>query len=1094
MNAGRWPRVRSRHRNSHYQIIAAATAIISGLCGHLAIASDGLDRGVAFDIPAETLSKALVDFGHQARVQIMLSANTADGQTSKQLKGTLRASTALETLLRGTGLAYDAKDNTVIVGPVAAPAVADKNSFRLAEAASSRYSAAATNPDTPIGSQDIGSVKGPGNEQSESQTEDNRHTPEVLIRGSRVTNVDVKRTEDDVQPYYIFDSKQIEQSGATNAEDFLKQYLTMNTTILSNSQNLSSARGTNSAINLRGLGTNETLILIDGRRSAGVSAYGNADQPDINGIPLSAIERIDVLPSSASAIYGGAAVGGVVNIILKKNFQGGQVDAIYDNTTSASAPIRTISATYGLSLEGGKTQLMLSGGYSDARVLREQDRLRLITSAIGTIFRNSPAFFYSPSNPFPGATTNIATVDGSNLSLKNGQPLGSPITYVSAGAAPNSSLSSTLLANAGAYNLNLAPGTGPYGLQSAIGTVPTTKSFMITARREMTSFLDVFSDFSTRSNASLTEFNPIGTGGPYTIPASAPTSPFQQDVLVTFPTSLSVPFTTDTVTQSMTVGFVARLPADWTSELDYTWSRSSFEYAQYTSDDAALGADLAAGIVNPFADTIAHPLKLAAYLAPYTYSGRSSLNDVGFRDSGPIGSLPWGNPNVTIGLEHRREVLHPGDLNVDYPLTPANTLQQKFFGQSQSTDSVYVEAQVPLVAEKNAIPGIRSLDVQLAGRSERYTVNAGTPYEYISPAYYQASNPTQGLHTKIEYTSTNPTIGLKYRPIQDLTFRVSYARAFLPPTAQQLLPNPTLSSYGGYLITDPQNGQTYGVHEIAGGNPNLKPQIAKDWDFGLILEPQALLTGLRMDLEYYRITQPDYITQPQPQQVVSNRAYASRVTRDPATGLITVVNVSYLNAEEYRTSGWDLTMDYRKSTDFGTFNLHGLGTLVEHDQRQYTIGGRFADYVGFPGEGGEARIKANATFSWEYRRWTLGWTTTYFGSYLQVYGSPGSPYAIQSGQPYTFYTDAQGGYKIPSQVYHDIFVSYVFDKTAHASESTLAGKALSGLAIQFRVKNVFNTLPPFDAYYGPASGGGNFYSPYGDPRLRDYRISVSKSF
>src|SRR5262249_35481842 len=96
--------------------------------------------------------------------------------------------------------------------------------------------------------------------------------PEILVKGSRILNVDVKRTEDDEQPYYIFDSQVIGESGATNVEDFLKQRLTMNTTIQSNSQNPASIFGSSSTVNLRGLGANETLILIDGRRLAGITA------------------------------------------------------------------------------------------------------------------------------------------------------------------------------------------------------------------------------------------------------------------------------------------------------------------------------------------------------------------------------------------------------------------------------------------------------------------------------------------------------------------------------------------------------------------------------------------------------------------------------------------------------------------------------------------------------------------------------------------------------------------------------------------------------------------------------------------------------
>jgi hypothetical protein len=204
------------------------------------------------------------------------------------------------------------------------------------------------------------------------------------------------------------------------------------------------------------------------------------------------------------------------------------------------------------------------------------------------------------------------------------------------------------------------------------------------------------------------------------------------------------------------------------------------------------------------------------------------------------------------------------------------------------------------------------------------------------------------------------------------------------------------------------------------------------------------------------------------------------VTRDPTSGLITLVDASYLNAIEYKTNGWDLTIDYRKPTDFGTFDLHAVGTVIEHDQRQYTTGGPFPEYVGFPGEGGEGKTKANATLSWEYRQWTLGWTTTYFGSYLQAYGSPGSPYALQNG-PYTGITDAQGGFTIPSQMYHAIFGSYGFGKTPV--------RLLSNVTIQFGIKNLFNTLPPFDAFYNPY-----YYSPYGDPRLRDYWVSVRKGF
>jgi len=721
---------------------------------------------------------------------------------------------------------------------------------------------------------------------------------------------------------------------------------------------------------------------------------------------------------------------------------------------------------------------MLTGHYSDGKVLLTQDRIGLVERGYSTILKNDPGFFTFGCScaPILGATPNIGSDDGAtNLTLKS---TGASLNSLIATVAPGASTATPFSVIPGQWNYTLAPTAEQNGLLSAMGSVPRVKSFMATVRREFTPTVELFTEFSTQGNIGVSIYDPVDTNYGVFVPSSSPANPFNQSVDVSFPNTVVAPYLTDSVTQSVTVGLLARLPGDWKSELDYTWSRNSFEFAYDDYDGTAFRSDLAAGTLNPFADTLAHPLNLAPYLVPGTYSGRSTLNDLGLRASGPVGSFPSGRPSLTIGLEHRKEGSDDSNFDLVFPLTPANNYQVRYFGQSQSTDSVYAEAQLPLVTAKNAVRLIRSLDLQLAGRSERYTVDAGTPFVFLDPAD-QPNSPPQGVHKTIKYTSTNPTIGLKYKPVEDLIFRISYAKAFLPPTFSQLLPNP-IPSTDTVNITDPQNGQTYGVYEISGGNPNLQPQTAKDWDLGVIWEPrEELLKGLRMDLEYYKITQPDYITQPAPQQVVGNPAYASRVTRDPTSGRITVVDVSYLNATQFKTNGWDLTIDYRKPTTFGTFDLYALGTVIEHDQRQYTIGGPSLDYVGFPSEGGEGKTKANLTLSWEYRQWTLGWTTISYGNYLQ-FGSPGGPRALQRGA-YTHFTDAQGGFTIPSQTYHAIFGSYGFGKTPVG--------LLSNLTIQFGIKNLFNTLPPFDAYYRPY-----YYSPYGDPRLRSYRISLKKAF
>jgi hypothetical protein len=253
----------------------------------------------------------------------------------------------------------------------------------------------------------------------------------------------------------------------------------------------------------------------------------------------------------------------------------------------------------------------------------------------------------------------------------------------------------------------------------------------------------------------------------------------------------------------------------------------------------------------------------------------------------------------------------------------------------------------------------------------------------------------------------------------------------------------------------------------------------------LIWQPSAdLLQGLRANIEYYRISQPNYIISATAQQLVSHPEFASRVTRDPATGLITTVDTSPLNAAKYKTSGWDLKVDYRNPTQWGELGVRVVGTYVESDLRQHTINSPFVEYAGFPNDGGQARLKANASFTWDYRNWTVSWTSTYYPSYWQT-GSPNSPFTRQSGGTSTV-PIAQGSDTIPSQIYHDLSVGFTFHDASISNASLTS--LLENVSIQVGLKNVLNKAPPFDAnniYY---------YSRFGDPRLRTFRITLSKAF
>jgi outer membrane receptor protein involved in Fe transport len=1121
-------------------------------------------KPIKFDIPAQPAADALIVFSKQAGVDVLYSHKDLSGVRSQPVAGEHEPEAALAVLLKGTGFEATRDDSGKFVvtrekpraAPVVTGTVVNEDTGKPVAGARVRVVDSAVSAftdrsgrfrleDMPAGAQSVviladdyaptrvtdvnaraGAVVTVGEvilkprkegvtkleEYVVSAQKDVVELESLEVGASKIKpftdrNVDIPRGIDDAQPYYVFSSRSIEQSGATNVEDFLQKHLTMNTNPRPNSYlygSFAAGTGVFSTVNLRGLGNTQTLILINGRRAARVSINGTLGQTDLNGVPLSAIDRIEVLPASAGAIYGGSAVGGVLNVILKKDYQGGEVRFTYDTPWDTDAPLRTTDATYGFALEGGKTHVMITGHYADGKPLLNRDRVGLMQRGISTILKNDSANLYDPSFPFSGATPNIASTDytnggtdgpfgpgsyGDNLVLKNGTPLNSTITFVPAGTAAGSgALGSALVANAGKYNLTLPSGIGLNGLDTQVGTVPRTKSLLVSIRRDMARNLEAFTEFSTSSSIASFKINPFGNFAfNNVVPASAPSNPFQQDVVVDIPSNFSANQSGKSVTQTLSTGLRAKLPADWNAEFDFTWSQSFFNSYNYYPDGNAIQADLNSGALNPFVDTLAYPLALGKYLAPNFSANRSTLNGLAVRASGPLLSLPWGRPTLTVSLEHRKEGTGNGANSVIYPISLDQTSMTTYFGQTQSTNSVYAETWVPIVTAKNALPLLRSLDLQLAVRSEAYSASAVTPsfINYINdPARTARSNGTQGLHSKTSYISTNPLLAVRYSPARDLILRASYSTAFLPPTNSQLLLNPTVST-STTNIFDPTAGRSYRVFTTSGGNPSLTPEKDHDIDVGAIYEPkEGVLRGVRLELDYFNLQKRNVIGSLTAVQIAANQSlYPNRVTRSPATGLITQIDTSLLNLNKVQNVGYSATVAIRRETPWGTFDLSAMGTIMEHYRLQRNAFTPLLEYVGSPANNGPIKSKGNGTLTWEFHRLTLGWTTEFYGSYKQ-FGAAGDPTA--SG--YTPVVSAQGGERISSSVIHSLFASWAFPRAQPGAAGLAPRRLLSGMELSIGIKNVFNTLPPFDAFYAP------YYILNGDPRMRDVWVSVKKTF
>jgi iron complex outermembrane receptor protein len=1034
----------------------------------------------AFNVIAADPASAIHSFGVQAGIQILASADDLRGKKLNPVTGKISTEQALNDLLAGTGLDHR------YVGDRAIALVAESTATGSEQNQASQ--GAKDNADNakkvPLGQIRVAQVdQGKASSDSSAKKEDEEQAskkkpvqleemrvtlPEVLVIGSKSLNMDIQRTPDDVQPYVVFDRAAIENSGATNIEDFLKQRLTMNSVGTTNGQG-ASGNGNMSEIDLYGLGANQTLILIDGHRAASpVTTTGTTNtpfQPDLNGIPLAAVERIEVLPTTASGIYGGGATGGVVNVILRRDYTGAELALTYGNTFDAAAATRRVDLNSGFSFEGGRTNVLFAASWSKADTLQLQNR-DFAEKGRAAILANNPGFFFNAPTPPLGATTNIRSADGSPLF----GPGTSNITFVPVGYAGGGGLA-PLQANAGHYNLDLAntAQTGG-GEKFNLLNSPTVESLTTTIRRQFTPNLEVFLDLMAANNTShiLTS---VGFGGIYFIPASAANNPFGQGILVAVPLpAADSSLTVANHDRRVVGGFTVKLAKDWSAEADYTWDQVRFSSYESTLGLFGAAAAVGSGSVDVLRDVNAFPVDFSQFLLPPTNTStiKSTLKDTTLRVAGPIGSLPGGAPTLSTLVEHRDEKF--GEALVFFP--PFGTGQ--YPDRSQTVDSAYVELRVPLASPQNNVSGIRELELQVAGRYVSYHVDGATRFIIVGSG-------TPVARTSEKLSSTNPTVGLRYRPVADLTLRASYGTGFLPPSVSQLTTSPPGSAGG---IFDPRRGNEMVFPQaVSGGNNGLRPEESTSWSAGAIITPK-FAPRLRASLDYTRIKKKDNITGLGFQQVVDNEnLFPSRVVRGPVApgdpfgvGPITFIDATAVNISRAEVEAYDVSIDYHgETTRLGSFDPYFLATWQTHYKTQLIPNAPVVESVGIDSDFGNPirlKFKANAGLTWKYRHWALGWTARYFNSY--VVADPSQSFNVDIFRN-------QGSLRVPSQTYHDLFVSYRFGQGG--------AQMLTGLEVKLGIRNVFHTEPPFDANQPPV-----YYSPFGDPRISSYSLSVKKSF
>lgn len=738
---------------------AAALAIMA------AAPSVVMAQTTEFNIPAGPLKGALDSWSRTTSRELLYREDQVAGARSNGARGMMTPEAALSSVLHGTSftLRFDQSGAVAVVRG------------------------------------------GVGNGQEEVT-----EIPEILVSASRnwSLNTGIRRSRDDSQPFVILTQEDIKASGAHDLDTFLRNQLSVNANPTTSDQvgrESMRQRGL-SSINLRGLGSRETLILVDGRRQAGVNiGTGQLNQAQITSIPMAAIERIEVLASSASGIYGSGASGGVVNIILKRGFSGGEMSATYADTADLAAPETRLDGSYARMFNGGRTRVSVSGSWRRSEALLYGDRADLLARNRNLLLENDPDYFETAGSLFStpvGATPNFKTDDGSLLRLKpqyGGQTLSSAIGYIPDGYRGISLDGvSPLLATLGRYNFDQPDSATGQGARAPVMYGSETLSGMTSVRHEFNDRISVYaeagasrgesSNFVTRANSTVQ------------LAAGAPNNPFVQELTVSLPQlGAEVQVKNRNDQWRLLAGSIIQLPYEWQALADVSYNASRFQ-ADRTPSGTSLAHELAlrGGQQDVLRDLRNFPLTYSfidSSFSSWISEAETEVAGTSLRLAGPAPvRLPGGRPQLTLNLEYSRET-------IGAVTTALNSSVFSFSSyvpdRHQTIGSAYGEVVLPVIGPENRIPLVELLEVRVAARYERYegegalsSVECAFSFGAIPDDEFTKDCPPQGV--AIERATTvnehvDPSVSLRWSPARDIVFRASYTTGYLPPRLDQLV-------------------------------------------------------------------------------------------------------------------------------------------------------------------------------------------------------------------------------------------------------------------------------------------------------------------
>ena len=892
----------------------------------------------------------------------------------------------------------------------------------------------------------------------------------VEITGSSIKRVDAETA----LPVQTVSREQIEKLGVTNTEQLLHN-ISANSSAggMTSMQNAGQSTYGESTASLRGLGSQRTLVLVNGRRIANYATDGTA--VDINSIPLSAIDRVEVLKDGASGVYGSDAVAGVINFILRKDFHGVEATAYFGKPTTSGGG------------KNGKFGIVAGFGDMDTDHMAAMFSLDVSHDAsIQGYQRKYANKAWSDDGLFDisaTATGAIRTFDPNILtSLNQGKAIyadGSGIGNILGPTSP-SSQANNCSANGMSFDVNLntcrynpspyVPLTPDVTRVNVAGTLRGriddnnewfAEAFMSNAK---TTISEQASPYSASFLATDPLFHKIGVDPVIVINPSSPYYPANYIAASNHPEVLTgcaggpCPVTvsfravdgggrlhTDNSTLYHFVTGLTGTIKDWDYDVSYARNQSVVaESTQRGYQNQTQLVELLSGndAFNPF--SAQQTPALAAQIRATNYNGniiRSSLatDAIDLKVQHELMKLAGGPLALAAGVSVRKEAI---DLRPSAAYQSGDVAGYGAavlpFAASRNSHSIYAEIDAPF---------LKMLEADLSVRNDHYP-NA---------------------------SSTNPKLSLKFRPLDQVAFRGAIGTGFREPSLPEL--DTPLAPATTNIFKDPVTGVPGQFNEQVGGNPNLVPEKSKQFSFGTIIEP---VKGLSASVDYYHVKIDHAIISLDAQTVVNlaaagNPVYVPLVSRD-SSGNITNIIANNVNSGGVTTAGIDLDVKWQGlRTPAGQFGGELSGTWIQKYDLT-TIDGTVQHSVGRTTDPTDSAINAVTngglifrwrhalTLNWKYAAYGLALTQNYQSGYRDA------PPAINDCDP-TDYTPPDApplichtGRRVSSFQTYDLQGEY---------------DGVKNMSLRLGVKNLFNRQP------FPVTTNGIYFQTGYDPTWYD---------